>query len=116
MARQVQTAHPGLQATRSLLCRKVVWHGLSKDMAAWCQRVWNRSYNTRGHKHFGMVWLTLSLYISMTILRGPLQEQLGNLSMNIKISKDPRVYKMQNDICAAYIGKGGMRIENEPRQ
>ncbi len=37
MARQVQTAHPGPQAMRGLLCRKVVWHGMSKDMADWCR-------------------------------------------------------------------------------
>ncbi len=37
MARQVQTAYPGPQAKRGLLCRKVVWHGMSKDMAVWCR-------------------------------------------------------------------------------
>ncbi len=45
------------------------------------QNFWNRSCHTWCHKHFGMVWLTLCLHISMIILRSPLQEQLGNLSM-----------------------------------
>jgi hypothetical protein len=43
-----------------------------------------RSINTYALKHFGMVWRSLSLSISIIILRGPFEEQLGKLATNIK--------------------------------
>jgi len=30
-------AHPGTQATRRLLCGRVVWRGMSADITAWCR-------------------------------------------------------------------------------
>jgi hypothetical protein len=47
------------------------------------------SIHTYALKHFGMVWQSLSLSISIIILRGPFEEQLGKLATNIKkISKN----------------------------
>jgi hypothetical protein len=56
-------------------------------MAEWTldfPKVIYRSIHMYALKHFGMVWRSLSLSISIIILRGPFEEQLGKLAMNIK--------------------------------
>ncbi len=45
--------------------------------------MYRRPHNRR-LKHFSLVWQSLCLDNYMKILRGPFQEQLGNLSMKIK--------------------------------
>jgi hypothetical protein len=60
-------------------------HGsMEEDGAAGRIKVIYRSIHMYALKHFGMVWRSLSLSISIIILRGPFEEQLGKLAMNIK--------------------------------